>query len=126
MFIINTGLSAAKIPCFPGRTVRLPKAKPKTTSGKMSAAVLQRQMHSHLLECERGIMRKHYVVVWVPLASGGWRAIVPGASAGLRGHAQEILPPSRDLAEITSDQQWTAANTITWSDAVVTMLPVYV
>jgi hypothetical protein len=87
----------------------------------------------------------------MPLASGGWRAIVPDAHgyeveassldqamaharlelaagyvASLNGNAREILPLSRDLLEIRSDEQWTAANAIDWSGAVITMIPLSV
>jgi len=95
-------------------------------------------------------MRRHYVAICMPLASGGWRAIVPDAhgyevrassldlvvaqarvelatyAAGLNGHAQQILPLSRDLTEIRSDEQWIAANAIEWPGAVITMIPLSV
>jgi hypothetical protein len=91
-------------------------------------------------------MRRYYVAVCVPQA-GGWRAIFPDApgceveapsldgavlqarselasyASSLNGHAHEILPPSRDLADIRSDEQWRAANAIDWPSAVITMIP---
>jgi len=94
-------------------------------------------------------MKRYYVAVCVPQA-GGWRAIFPDApgcevkapsldrtvlqarselaryASSLNGHAQEILRPSRDLADIRSDEQWRAANAIDWPGAVITMIPLSV
>lgn len=94
-------------------------------------------------------MRRYYVAVCVPQV-GGWRATFPDApgcqveapsldgavlqahselasyALSLNGHAHEVLPPSRDLADIRSDEQWSATNAIDWPDAVITMIPLSV
>ena len=84
-------------------------------------------------------MNRYYIAVCVPQA-GGWRAIFPDAPGcdveassldhavlqarfELAGHAHEISPPSRDLTDIRSDEQWTHANAINWPRAVVTIIP---
>ena len=90
----------------------------------------------------------HYIGVFVPLESGGWRVLfpdVPGCEivtpnldgtvfhakaalashvAGLNGSAVEVLPRPRDLAAIKSDTQWSAAHAIKWPGVVITMIPV--
>lgn len=95
-------------------------------------------------------MKRFYVAVCVPQASGGWRAIFPDAPgceveapsldhavfhartklvgyvASLNGGAYEILPLSRDLTDIRSEEQWKAANAIDWPGAVITMIPLSV
>ena len=94
-------------------------------------------------------MNRYYIAVCVPQA-GGWRAIfpdVPGCeveassldravfearfelashASNLNGLAHEILPPSRDLTDIRSDEQWADANAIDWPGAVITMIPLSV
>lgn len=91
-------------------------------------------------------MKRYYIAVCVPLASGGWRAIFPDApGCEVEGHrldrvvfrarnelfthatgADKTLPLSRDLAEIRSDTQWAAANAIDWPRTVITMIPLQI
>jgi hypothetical protein len=87
-------------------------------------------------------MKRHYIAVCVPRA-GAWRAIFPDAPGceveassldhavlqarfELASHAHEISPPSRDLTDIRSDEEWTSANAIDWPGAVITMIPLSV
>jgi predicted RNase H-like HicB family nuclease len=92
-------------------------------------------------------MKKYYIAVCVPSASGGWRAVFPdapdcgadgstldrtvfhaadalaGYAARLNGTAVQVLQAPRDLTTIRADQNWEAANKIDWSAAVITMIP---
>ena len=147
---IDTGLSIAKIPSFTGRTVRLAKAK---SNNSIREHIRGTPAAVGALTCagsaKRGTMKRYYVAVCVPQA-GGWRATFPDApgceveassldcaviqarselasyASSLNGHAHEVLAPSRDLADIRSDEQWRAANAIDWPGAVVTMIPLSV
>ena len=89
----------------------------------------------------------HYVGVFMPLESGGWRGLVPDLPAceatgptldltvfhvaavlaqragGANGNAQAV-PLPRDLVAVKTDGAWAAAHEIDWSIAVVTMIPV--
>jgi predicted RNase H-like HicB family nuclease len=88
----------------------------------------------------------HYIGVFLPLESGGWRALVPDvpdceaeaasldiavlhiatalahAAVGLNG----AIRPARDLAAIKADGDWVTAHGINWSLAIITMIPVQV
>jgi len=88
----------------------------------------------------------HYVGVFMPLAAGGWRGLIPdvpeceatGASLDLAvSHAASALiehagtpigtridnhRAPRDLTAIRGDEAWASDNAIDWSTAVVTML----
>jgi predicted RNase H-like HicB family nuclease len=88
----------------------------------------------------------HYIGVFLPLESGGWRALVPDvpdceaeaasldiavlhiatalahAAVGLNG----AIRPARDLAAIKADGGWMMAHGVDWSIAVITMIPVHV
>ena len=124
----------------------------KQHQGTFPAAVLPRGGRTHMCwSAKRGTMKRYYIAVCVPQA-GGWRAIFPDApgceveapsldrtvlqarfqlarhASSLNGHAHEILPPPRDLADIRSgqDEQWRAANAIDWPGAVITMIPLSV
>ena len=85
----------------------------------------------------------HYVSVLVPMASGGWRALLPdlpGYQAEERSLDLAILrasgflaqvtrlgseiPPPRSLAFIKLDSDWVSSRDIDWSRSVVTMIPV--
>jgi hypothetical protein len=87
----------------------------------------------------------HFIGVFLPLESGGWRALVPDvpecqaeaasldiavlhiatalahATVGLDG----AIRPARDLAAIKADANWVRANGINWSVAVIAMIPVH-
>ena len=86
----------------------------------------------------------HYVSVLVPVATGGWRALLPdlpGYQAEERsldlailrasGFLTEItrlgseIPPPRSLAFIKLDTDWASSRDIDWSCSVVTMIPVH-
>ena len=83
----------------------------------------------------------HYVSVLVPVATGGWRALLPDLPgyqveersldlAILRASgflAQVIrlgsdIPPPRPLAFIKLDTDWSSSRDIDWSRSVVTMI----
>ena len=86
----------------------------------------------------------HYVSVLVPMASGGWRALLPdlpGYQAEERSLDLAILrasgflakvtrlgseiPPPRPLAFIKLDFDWASSRDIDWSRSIVTMIPVH-
>ena len=85
----------------------------------------------------------HYVSVLVPMATGGWRALLPDLPsyqaeersldlAILRASgflAQVIrlgseIPPPRPLAFIKLDTDWASSRDIDWSRSVVTIIQV--
>jgi predicted RNase H-like HicB family nuclease len=89
---------------------------------------------------------KHYVSVLVPSTSGRWHAFFPdlpdceadGSSLDLTvmhaaralAHYAETLngeiwvaPPPRELADIRSDETWSAAHAVNWRSSVITMIP---
>jgi hypothetical protein len=83
----------------------------------------------------------HYVGVFIPLESGGWRALFPDvpecsverenldltvlSAATELGKARKSasMPAPRSLTEIKLDHGWAASSGIDWSKAVVTMIP---
>ena len=88
----------------------------------------------------------YYISVLVPLASGRWHALFPDfpgceaeastldltamhAASALARHAETltgeiwVAPPPRELAEIRSDETWSAAHAVNWRSSVITMLP---
>jgi predicted RNase H-like HicB family nuclease len=95
-------------------------------------------------------MKKYYIAVCVPSASGGWRAVFPdapdcdadgstldravlhaanalaGYAAHLNGTAVQVLQGPRDLTTIRADQNWGAAHKIDWSAAIITMIPLHI
>ncbi len=85
----------------------------------------------------------HYVGVFVPLATGQWRALLPDVpsyhieersldlaivrATGFLDQAIRLgspIPQPRPLAFIKLDTDWAAAERIDWSESVVTMIHV--
>ena len=90
---------------------------------------------------------KYYIAVCLPSTSGGWRAFFPDIpdcevaapsldravfraanaladhTVRLNGSAVDILPLPRDLTAIKADKEWSAANAVNWSNAVITLIP---
>lgn len=90
----------------------------------------------------------HYIGVFMPLESGGWRGLFPDVPAceangpsldlavthaasvltqhagGLNRRDKDDLPPPRDLTAIKDDARWASAHAVDWSSAVVTMIRV--
>ena len=88
----------------------------------------------------------HYIGVFVPLAAGGWRGLLPDvpaceasgpsldlavshATSVLAQHAGDLngggaheLRAPRDFSAIRNDEAWAASNAIDWTTAVVTMI----
>jgi hypothetical protein len=87
----------------------------------------------------------HYVGVFVPLETGGWRALFPDvpyceveedsldlaifqaayALAQVKASSDKPIPPPRDLADIRTDIDWASARQVDWSRSVVTMIPLW-
>jgi hypothetical protein len=85
----------------------------------------------------------HYVGVFVPLETGGWRALFPDvpcceveeesldmaifraahALTCVEQSSDKPIPPPRDLAAIRLDNDWALARNVDWSRSVVTMIP---
>jgi hypothetical protein len=85
----------------------------------------------------------HYVSVLVPVATGGWRALLPDlpgyqveersldlAILRASGFLTQVtrlgseIPLPRPLAVIKLDSDWVSSRDIDWSRSVVTMIPV--
>ena len=90
---------------------------------------------------------KYYIAVCLPSTSGGWRAFFPDIpdcavaapsldravfraanaladhTVRLNGSAVDILPLPRDLTAIKADKEWSSANAVNWSNAVITLIP---
>lgn len=86
----------------------------------------------------------HYVSVLVPMATGGWRALLPDLPAyqaeecsldlailrasGFLAQVTRLgseIPAPRPLAFIKLDTDWASSRDIDWSRSVVTMIPVH-
>ena len=86
----------------------------------------------------------HYVSVLVPVATGGWRALLPDIPeyqaeersldlAILRAteflaqttRLGSAIPPPRPLALIKLDTDWASARGIDWSQSIITMIQVH-
>jgi predicted RNase H-like HicB family nuclease len=85
----------------------------------------------------------HYVGVFVPRGSGGWRALFPdvpectaegesldqtiflaaNALAESKQAFNGTFPAPRNLTEIKEDNGWASAFGIDWSRAVINMIP---
>jgi hypothetical protein len=44
-------------------------------------------------------------------------------TVSLNGSAVDILPLPHDLTAIKADKEWSAANAVNWSNAVITLIP---
>ena len=85
----------------------------------------------------------HYIGVFMPLETGGWRALFPDvpyceveeesldmaifraahALAEVQQSSDRPFPPPRDLSAIRSDVDWASGQKVDWSRSVVTMIP---
>ncbi len=88
-------------------------------------------------------MAAHYVGVFIPLESGGWKAVFPdfpyfeiqepnldlavfraaNALAQIKLANGTPIPAPRDLAAIKADLGWPAATQVDWHTCVVRMIP---
>ena len=85
----------------------------------------------------------HYVSVLVPMATGGWRALLPDLpsyqaeersldlailrTSGFLAQVTQLgseIPPPRPLAFIKLDTDWALSRDVDWSRSVVTMIQV--